>query len=275
MLRSLLALGASLRMLYEGLKNSALHEASVSDLQSLGFGSINVECLIGTNLPGSNGIVYLTLIANTPHLILTFLYFNFNSLFTCMLLAREWNGYALKRKTLRVSTPKGIQRGTYWLQLPFRYGIPLLILSTALHWFVSQSIFLVRVIGINSAGKVSPDSTISTCGYSPIAVIWTAILGVAGLLTAMGNGLRGSRGSIPLAGSCSAAISAACHPPSSDVFASRKPIRFGEVEQDGSRQTRKRVGHCTFTSQEVTPPIEGKLYAGLDILHPGQAPFSS
>lgn len=44
----------------------------------------------------------------------------------------------------------GQQRSTYRLQLPYVYGVPLVIISSGLHWLVSQSLFLARVTMFDS-----------------------------------------------------------------------------------------------------------------------------
>ena len=58
-----------------------------------------------------------------------------------------------------------------------------------------------------------------------------------------------------LAGSCSAAISAACYRPEEDVDAAIKPVMWGVVSSEDD------VGHCCFTSLEVSPPVQGEGYA--------------
>lgn len=58
-------------------------------------------------------------------------------------------------------------------------------------------------------------------------------------------------------GSSSAAISAACHRPETDVDAAVLPVRWGSVRVE------RPVGHCCFTSFEYSFPQEGKLYAAL------------
>ena len=68
---------------------------------------------------------------------------------------------------------------------------------------------------------------------------------------------------MPLAGSCSAAISAACHPPEADVDASIKRIMWGVVAEDCFQYEGEGVGHCSFTSSTVEAPVVGKWYAGL------------
>lgn len=131
-----------------------------------------------------------------------------------------------------------------------------------LHWLVSQSIFLARVAVFDDSGKESPDESISTCGYSCIAIIFTIILGTLVVLLGIANGFRKFEPGMPLAGSCSAAISAACHPPEADTFPSTNPIMWGAVEYETSKEDAEPVGHCTLTSLDVETPEKGKLYAG-------------
>ena len=201
------------------------------------------------------------LLANVPQIILSFLYFSYNGIFTCMLMTEEWNRYAKKRRTLRVTSPKGNQRSTYYLQLPYRWGFPLLVGSGILHWLVSQSIFLARVNVLDRNEIIQPES-ISTCGYSPIAIIFVIILGSAVVITGITCGFRRSKGGMPLAGSCSAAISAACHPPESDINPSMRPVMWGVVtDVVHTKAGGNGVGHCSFTNFEVSAPIVGEHYA--------------
>ena len=79
-------------------------------------------------------------------MIISLLYLAFNALLTCLMIAKEWNTYGKERKTLRVSHPVGIQRSTYFISLPWRYGGPLMAANSVLHWLVSQSIFLVSIV---------------------------------------------------------------------------------------------------------------------------------
>ena len=150
----------------------------------------------------------------------------------------------------------GSQRTTYSLQLPYRYGIPLLIVSSILHWLVSQSVFLAR-ISLSAAGKVGFYGSVSTVGYSCMAIITVICTGGIVVFIGILNGFRRYKPSMPLVGSNTAAISAACHRPNEDVDAAYKPVMWGAAKRDGA------VGHCCFTSFEVTKPLEGELYAGL------------
>jgi hypothetical protein len=129
-------------------------------------------------------------------------------------------------------------------------------MSGALHWLVSQSIFLARVIVRDETGEEDVNGSISTGGYSCIAIISTIIVGSTIVLFGILTGLRKYKEGMPLVGSCSAAISAACHRLRNDPDASTLPVLWGAVEQTGD------VGHCCFSSLDVSPPVEGKIYAG-------------
>ena len=242
-----------------GLQNQYLSSKSISHLWGLGFGAVTSESLVGWNQPGSGGLLLNVLLANSPQALLSFLFLTYNGLYTCMLLANEWSDYAHERKPLRVTDPVGEQRSTYRLQIPYKYGIPLTVLSGVLHWLVSQSLFLVRVASYDSQGEEDASEIINTMGYSCIAIITVIILGTIVIAVGILNGFRRYRPGMPLVGSCSAAISAACHPPGEDVDAATLPVLWGALshpQEDGT------VGHCCFTSLETSPPVEGEAYAG-------------
>jgi hypothetical protein len=230
-------------------------------------------------LPGQN-VIALVLLANTPQLLFSTLYLLCNGLFTSMLAVAEYNDFATQRKPLRVSWPRGQQRWTYYLSLPYRYSIPLITVSIAMHWLLSQCIFLAKVNGFDVHGHRVEDAAASNrvqsetgCGYSPLATFIAMIAG----LTAMGVlvlfGLRRLRSNMPLASSCSAAISAACHPPPGDSDASLKPVKWGVVQldsgndqnvwrsdTDGVNSQSSSYAHCTFTSKDVVTPSTARLY---------------
>jgi hypothetical protein len=108
--------------------------------------------------------------------------------------------------------------------------------------------------------KENSGMTVSAVGYSPLAVLCTVVLGSCMLVVAVGMGFRKLPGSIPIAGSCSAALAAAAHRPTADVDAAVLPVKWGVVARES--EDAEDVGHCCFTSEEVTEPQEGKLYAG-------------
>jgi hypothetical protein len=123
---------------------------------------------------------------------------------------------------------------------------------------MSQSLFLVQVKVIDDTGSSTSFNSISKVGYSCIAIFFAIIFGSVAVIGAILNGFRRYTGGIPLVGSCSAAISAACHPPKGDSAASLNTLQWGCVKDDKVTA----IGHCSLSSLEVTPPTEGYFYAG-------------
>ncbi|KAK2755702.1 hypothetical protein FQN54_005852 [Arachnomyces sp. PD_36] len=221
-------------------------------LWDLGFGAVRANSLIAALVSwGRSGLMRSVLLANIPQPILSFLYLLFNSLCTRMLLAKEWGSYQLERKPLRVSEPRGQQRSSYFLQVPYRYAVPLLAMSSALHWGVSQSLFLAR-INVLRAGRET--EALTTCGYSPAAIIFTLIM--ISLLLLGGIALRYKKidSDMPIASSCSAAIAAACE---TSILAKEDndptmPVQWGVVNFESAPDGKR---HCCFTAGQVTGPV--------------------
>ena len=55
--------------------------------------------------------------------------------------------------------------------MPFKYGIPLTTAMAVLHWAVSQSVFVVRVVSYWSDGTQDFPATVTQSGYSPLGII--------------------------------------------------------------------------------------------------------
>ena len=220
----------------------------------MGYGGITSGTILPLSIPGSAGLILTIILANTPQALLSVLLFTYNGLLTCMLLGQELSEYAHKRKPLRVTNRTGHQRSTYRLQIPYRYGTPLLIVSGTLHWLLSQILFLARVDTFDSDGNIDSANSFSSIGYSPIATVTFLIFGSSLVLVASGAGYRTYQPGLPVLGPCSAAISASCHRPVDDVDGANLPVKWGVVETEGS------IGHCCFTSQEVLLPNTNRLY---------------
>ncbi|GLA89221.1 hypothetical protein AtubIFM56815_003693 [Aspergillus tubingensis] len=254
---------------------------SLSEQWSLGFGSASSQTSI--RFSGDN-MIALVLLSNTPQLVFSIIYFTINSLLSCMLVTAEYNDYAIDRKPLRVSWPRGQQRSTYYLALPYRYSIPLFIMSVALHWLLSESFFYVNITVYDVFGHEDTNSSIKGCGFSPIAIFIITILEGVSFFSLLALGMKKFRSRMPIAAHCSAAISAACHPPHGDDDAELKAVAWGEVDctdqfvqvdLDTGVDTRSMVeagsgsvggqgegyAHCTFTSFDVTMPVKGRLYS--------------
>lgn len=136
-----------------------------------------------------------------------------------MASAHEWNklGRSGERKGLRVTEPRGLQRGTYFLQLPYRFALPLIAVSTILHWLLSQSFFLVRIDYFDRDGKIQTDASRSSCGVSHSSLVTFFAVGVGLYAVVRFVGLVSMNPRLPPIGSSSLMISAACHPPAGEI----------------------------------------------------------
>jgi hypothetical protein len=260
---------------------------SAHTLMNLGFAAIDPRSFIYGVTPaaGTAGLILNVFLANLPQVILSTIYYVYNGIFTCFMLGTEWNSYMSKRKGLRVSgPPRGAQRSTYFLQLPYRWALPLMVLSGTLHWLCSQSIFLVTIQfdrralnGTVTSGPIGSNDSEQgtneyfTCGYSPPAILAVIIIGIfmVSALILMGKRKFKNAG-IPVAGSCSASISACCHAPEDGDAQIAENMAYMRVQwgvTDSLPVDRApesaRVGHCAFSSGTVDLPEEDAWYAGL------------
>ncbi|RDL38345.1 uncharacterized protein BP5553_02685 [Venustampulla echinocandica] len=236
-----------------------------SGIWKIGLGEVSAQSLLSSGQAWITSLVVNAILANLPQLILSMLYFTSNSLLTSMLMADEWSRYALRHKGLRVSShPRGSQRSKYFLSLPYRYAIPLMISLTLLHWLISQSLFLVMIQAYSATLQRDPANDITTCGYSPTAIVSTTAVGVVMFCCLIFLSRKRFKTGMPVAGSCSISIAAACHP--HPQLENREttglqedegclPVRWGSIQvPDGE------IGHCSFSSGEVELPEQGKAY---------------
>ncbi|KAH6894387.1 hypothetical protein B0T10DRAFT_603888 [Thelonectria olida] len=234
---------------------------SFSVLWNLGFGAASETALITFSyLRGdpAREMIWVAICANIPQLLFSFLYFQYNALFTGMLAAREWSTFGRKRRGVRVSCNlQGKQRERYFLQLPYRWGLPLLFMSILVHWMLSQSIFIVSVVSIDSYG----DDFFSTCGFSPMAIICVILASFVMVSAVVLTGFQRLPTTMPVVGSCSLAIAAACHHdegiPQPDAAVAE--VMWGVTR--GPDQEEDRPGHCGFSSDGVEEPEAGAAYA--------------
>lgn len=162
-------------LLARATSNLAQHDIvrGISGLWSLGFGVLTPYTFLQIGLPKADpaGLILNVLGANLPQLLVSLLYIFYNGMISSFMVQREFSRMKTVRKTLRVSEPNGIQRSSYFISLPLRYGLPLYITSGVIHWLLSQSFFLARITAFFPSGEIDYDSSFSTCGYSPRAII--------------------------------------------------------------------------------------------------------
>ena len=195
-------------------------------LSQTGFGTLRLQNVVFTSPLSTSSAA---LIANTPQLVFVILDLLYTNLFHCIVAGKRWTRFATKAKALRVSTPTGNQRGTYPLGLPIRYAVSLLTFSTAMHWLISQSIFLARanMIAVDGTVSTDPDHVLSNCGYSVLPGIAAAASGIFLLITVITLGMQRYEGKMPLVATCSAAISAAAHSELDKSVDATKPLMWG------------------------------------------------
>jgi hypothetical protein len=236
--------------------SASTQSSSLSALWKEGLGAYTQQNTVATL---STAPIPNMLIANIPQAVISFVYLYYNNVFTCMVLTHEWNRFARTRKGLRVSNPvKGsAQRSTFWLQLPYRYVLPLMATMAILHWFTARSIFFVQMSAYDIGGFVTPKMQVDACVWSPMAVILSVIVGGILILALVGFSLRKLDPGMPIAGSCSLAISAAAHASQNEEDAALKQLMYGVLDEPVDKLGRERVG---FSSRGVAPLVNGTVY---------------
>lgn len=152
---------------------------------------------------------------------------------------------------------------------------------------------------INTEGTECYDCYV-TCGYNPLSILTTCILGIVMVVFVISMSLRRYQmAGIPVTSTCSASISAACHLVNIDddgthnstqlmstpmgKEAAISELQWGEIDTplvlkaasvnveeissdeintDVTENQEHHILHCGFSHQEVTTPRIGWLYAG-------------
>jgi hypothetical protein len=166
----------------------------------------------------------------------------------------EWNGLATSRKGLRVTKPFGEQRSTYFLQLPYKWALPLMIISGCLHWLLSQTFFLIRTDFYTQDGKL--EKWTSACGVSLSSLLTFCLVALALVCALRWIGRRPMYPKLPLAESCSLMIGAACHPAPDEIDSHLAKVRWGVVAETMVKEH----GHCSLSSKPVLKPNVGDTY---------------
>ncbi|KAJ6143548.1 hypothetical protein N7471_003001 [Penicillium samsonianum] len=220
---------------------------------------------------GYLGFIATVLAVNVPQVVITIVYAVYNNTLTRMLLAAEYNDFGVERKPLRVSFPTGEQRSTYYLSVPYRYSVPFLILSTLAHWLASEALSFVQIIPRDIQGNLDRSRALHGVGASSVGlrimvIPWLIV--VVSFLILMFRRFKSA--AMPIAMNCSAAISAACHPPPDDINPAEKPVMWGQADMEianlrtflgpGVAEIETKCRHTTFTSKDVVEPSPEFLY---------------
>ena len=238
---------------------------------NLGFSSSNLsEIVKRVDSTINHGLMGSVLLTNTPQIILSYIYTAYNAVLTSMLSHAELLGYSTKQRGLRVTEPAGAQRSSYYLSLPYRFSIPLIIASALLHWLISQSIFMIRVNVYTPSGTEDRDQFISTVGFSAYAIVIALVMAFLMLFAALGLGFAMKYpATMPLTATCSASIAAICQPAWGARFepdTTTMPLMWSSITHSTNHAVKAESvtkGHATFSSSQVSPLIEGAIYEWL------------
>ena len=250
---------------------------SDQNLAIVGFESLQDATLSG-----------LVILVNIPQLVFSVFYVFYNGLLSLFLQASEWNAFSIVRKPLRVSTPKGAQRSSFWLQVPSRYSVPLLLFSTATHFLISQAIFLSRISFLDFLGRPSerfgglgygnmygahPGQLLAATYFSP-AILAVLIISVAAFFSLLLIASKRLPGNMVMAAGSSAVIAAACHRcddgagtvleqgpkrDNEDEIAT-KALKWGDVHSMLQDHENTICRHLEFSTGDVTEPVQGVRY---------------
>jgi hypothetical protein len=156
---------------------------------------------------------------------------------TCYHVAHEWSRYADKRHFLRVSYPEGMQRSRYFISLPFKYSVPMMVAFTTMCVLVSQSVFLVncKIYSLGDdefATPYSDGNSFVTTGFSCKGILMSTCVSTAiiALMVTL-SFLKRIHSSMPTVATCSAASSAGCHRPSEDQKAHLFLVQWGIIRK--------------------------------------------
>ncbi|KAI9733951.1 MAG: hypothetical protein M1834_002607 [Cirrosporium novae-zelandiae] len=149
---------------------------SLKSILDMGFGAVNSRSFANNIGPKSMAstvrrLYTSVLFVNSWQLFVSIIYVSCNTVLTCMLVAAEWDTFAEKWKTLRVSEPTGLRRSSYFLSMPLKFGLPFMTSMSLIHWSISQSVFIVSLNRFFSNGVEDMENRTITIGYSVYAII--------------------------------------------------------------------------------------------------------
>ncbi|KAF6818735.1 hypothetical protein CSOJ01_01688 [Colletotrichum sojae] len=158
------------------------------------------------------------LLVNTPQLGISITILSLDVIYTRMFMTREWASYSRRPRPLRVSIPRGQQRSNHVLQIPLPPAVGIQAIGVLVHWLCSNALYVtsIETRELAKLSGVSRRPGTSYMKYTDILLSFKAAIGtmivffvmlVVPIVIAY---FRLPSGSV-LVGSCSAAISAACH----------------------------------------------------------------
>lgn len=189
------------------------------------FTTKDYTSIVGWETLATASFASLVVLVNTPQFLFSALYFMYNALLSSFLQASEWNAFSLRPCTLRVTRRSTGQRSAYWLQIPPKYAIPLLIFGATSHWLISQAFFLSKISFVDYSGQSTNglgrigfgrehsgrDGELLVANYSSLYLMISFVVGFLALVALYFISRKRLVGNMVLQSGCSAAIAAACH----------------------------------------------------------------
>ncbi|ETS82268.1 hypothetical protein PFICI_07270 [Pestalotiopsis fici W106-1] len=220
-------------------------------------------------LPTSITKVQMAVLACLPQVLLAILYMVTNSHLTTYYLSHELSLFALGPRPLRVSCDaRGAQVASLYMTLPRPISWGLLAFFAAMGFVLSQAVF-PDVITETSLTATANQVPVLAVAFSVQAlVVLLALLGAL-MMIIVGLGLRRAPGSAlvngrergnPLAlrgGSCSAALSAKCHPAPGENEPWTQELTWGVVSDGLGMED----SCCGFSALSVGAVDVGRAYA--------------
>ncbi|THV74957.1 hypothetical protein D6D28_02178 [Aureobasidium pullulans] len=163
------------------------------------------------------------------HVVISITYLFYNHLFSRMFAAVELSSYSRTQAPLRVTLPRQGARNTYYLAMKPYYSLLLIVALVLVHFLTTQALNVVALTTYDVMGQYSHQRI--TYGISPSSAISALVVGFV-MLCALAFALeRKLDDGMPVLGTCSMAISAACHVDSGR--ATLGPVNYGKDEGTG------------------------------------------
>lgn len=212
----------------------------------------------------------LAMVASLPQILLAGLYFSVNGLLTAYFLTRESCRYAIyasgpAQHRLRVSADaEGEQATSLYLTLPRPVSWGLAIWFMAMGFVLSQMCFAVV---LQSSPSAAAQQAMKGFGFSGVAsavlltmlLVLFAVVGALGFLmvpnTVMADGRQLGNPLFLEGGSCSAVISARCHPLADETDVWKRKVCWGVVPEPETgpmtTSSNAAVYHATYSAGPV------------------------
>ncbi|THX60930.1 hypothetical protein D6D06_00932 [Aureobasidium pullulans] len=204
-----------------------LNDGGISGYQPLTSQSPTSEHGLFANLFGLGSI----------HAVISITYLFYNHLFSRMFAAVELSSYSRTHAPLRVTLPRQGARNTYYLAMKPYYSALFIVALTLVHFLTSQALNVVALTTYDVMGQYSHQRI--TYGISPSSAISALVVGFI-MLCALAFALeRKLDDGMPVLGTCSMAISAACHVDSGR--ATLGPVKYGKDERTGPQEEEERA----------------------------------